>query len=52
MEATLFQALAKGMPADQVARMALFFARFRQRFGMTPSEYRAGSRLTQPKPGG
>ncbi|HET8722687.1 MAG TPA: hypothetical protein VFM53_00695 [Anaeromyxobacteraceae bacterium] len=30
----MFQALAKGMPAEQVARMALFFARFRQRFGM------------------
>ncbi|HQR30986.1 MAG TPA: hypothetical protein PLL32_11295, partial [Anaeromyxobacteraceae bacterium] len=30
----MFQALSKGMPPDQVARMALFFARFRQRFGM------------------
>lgn len=25
---------------------------FRQRFGMTPTEYRAGSRLAQQKPGG
>ena len=30
----MFAAAAKGMPPEQVARMALFFAQFRQRFGM------------------
>lgn len=30
----MFAAASKGMPPEQVARMALFFAQFRQRFGM------------------
>ena len=30
----MFAAVAKGMPPQQVARTALFFAQFRQRFGM------------------
>jgi hypothetical protein len=34
----MFAALSKGMPPEQVARMALFFARFRQRFGMEMPE--------------
>jgi hypothetical protein len=34
----MFAAVSKGMPPEQVARMALFFARFRQRFGMEMPE--------------
>jgi Spy/CpxP family protein refolding chaperone len=34
----MFAAVSKGMPPEQVARMALFFARFRQRFGMEVPE--------------
>jgi hypothetical protein len=34
LDREMFAALSKGMPPEQVARMALFFARFRQRFGM------------------
>jgi len=34
----MFAALSKGMPPGQVARMALFFAQFRQRFGMEMPE--------------
>jgi hypothetical protein len=34
----MFAALSKGMPPEQVARMALFFAKFRQRFGMEMPE--------------
>jgi hypothetical protein len=30
----MFAALSRDMPPEKVARMALFFARFRQRFGM------------------
>jgi hypothetical protein len=30
----MFAAVSKGMPPGQVARAALFFAQFRQRFGM------------------
>jgi hypothetical protein len=41
----MFAALSKGMPPEQVARMALFFARFRQRFGMElPEPPGGGSR--------
>ena len=34
----MFAAVSKGMPPEQVARMALFFAKFRQRFGMEMPE--------------
>jgi hypothetical protein len=34
LDREMFAALSKDMPPAQVARMALFFARFRQRFGM------------------
>jgi len=34
----MFAAVSKGMPPEQVARLALFFARFRQRFGMEMPE--------------
>jgi Spy/CpxP family protein refolding chaperone len=41
----MFAALSKGMPPEQVARMALFFAQFRQRFGMElPEPPGGGSR--------
>jgi len=41
----MFAALSKGMPPGQVARMALFFAHFRQRFGMElPEPPGGGSR--------
>ena len=38
----MFAALSKGMPPGQVARMALFFAQFRQRFGMEMPEQPGG----------
>lgn len=34
LDQEMFAAAAKGLPPEQVARMALFFAQFRQRFGM------------------
>jgi hypothetical protein len=34
LDREMFAALSKGMSPDRSARMALFFARFRQRFGM------------------
>ena len=34
LDPEMFAAASKGMPPEQVARMALFFAQFRQRFGM------------------
>lgn len=34
LDREMFAALSRGLPPEQVARMALFFARFRQRFGM------------------
>jgi hypothetical protein len=45
LDREMFAALSKGMPPGQSARMALFFARFRQRFGMeVPDASGAGSR--------
>ncbi len=38
LDREMFAALSTGMPPGQVARMALFFARFRQRFGMEMPE--------------
>lgn len=40
----MFAAAAKGMPPEQVARMALFFAQFRQRFGMELPDPSGGER--------
>jgi hypothetical protein len=34
LDREMFAALAKDLPPEQVARLALFFAKFRQRFGM------------------
>ena len=40
----MFAAVSKGMPPGQVARAALFFAQFRQRFGMEMPGARGGER--------
>ncbi len=40
----MFAALSKGMAPGQVARMAMFFARFRQRFGMEMADVPGGPR--------
>jgi len=54
----MFQALAKGLGPEKRARMALFFARFRQRFGMEILERaermpgRGWGGMRPPHPGG
>jgi hypothetical protein len=40
LDREMFQALARGLPPEKQARMALFFAQFRQRFGMEILERR------------
>jgi Spy/CpxP family protein refolding chaperone len=40
LDREMFQALAKGLTPEKEARMALFFAQFRQRFGMEILEKR------------
>jgi hypothetical protein len=40
LDREMFQALARGMSPEKQARMALFFAQFRQRFGMEILERR------------
>ncbi|HVP68768.1 MAG TPA: hypothetical protein VMT17_16055 [Anaeromyxobacteraceae bacterium] len=60
LDKDMFQALAKGLGPEKRARMALFFARFRQRFGMEileRAEHGPGPgfgphRMAPPTPGG